>query len=54
MLKIFLIDNPNIEKSPNAETAIDTSKLAQITSSIENALFSVISCITTNEFTKIL
>ena len=54
ILKIFRIDNPNIEKSPNAEKAIETNRLAPITSSIENAFFSVISCITTNEFTNIL
>ena len=54
MLKIFLIDNPNIEKSPSAEKAMETNKLAPITSSIENASFSIISCITINEFTNIL
>ena len=54
ILNIFLIDNPNIPMSPSADIAIDISKLAPITSSIENALFSVISCITINEFTNIL
>ena len=52
--KIFLIDNPNIEKSPNAEIAIEINKQAPITSSIENACLSVIPCITDNEFTNIL
>ena len=54
ILKIFLIDNPNIPMSPKAEIAIDINKLAPITSSIANALFSVMSCITINEFTNIL
>ena len=43
ILNIFLIDNPNIPISPNADIAIDINKLAPITSSIENARFSVIS-----------
>ena len=54
VLIIFLSEIQNIAKSPSADTAIEISKLAPITSSIENALFSVISCITTNEFTNIL
>ena len=43
ILNIFLMDNPNINKFPNAEHAIDTKRLAPIISSIENALLSVIS-----------
>ena len=54
ILIIFLIERPNIEKSPNADTAIESNRLAPITSSIENALLSVISSITINEFTNIL
>ena len=54
ILKVSLIDNPNIEKFPKAEKAMETNKLAPITSSIENASFSIISCITINEFTNIL
>ena len=50
----FVNDNPNNSISPNDEIAIDINKLAPSTSSIENALFSVMSCITINEFTNIL
>ena len=51
---MFFTEYENTLKFPNADTAIAISKLAPITSSIENALFLRKSCNTVIEFTNIL
>ena len=54
ILNIFLIENPNIDTSANALTAIANRRLVPITSSIENTCFCPNSSITVIEFENIL
>ena len=51
---IFLIEKPKIDKFPNAQKAIDSNKLAPITSSTVKTFFKPASFITIIEFTNIL
>lgn len=54
MLNILLIDNPNTFKPCKEYNAIDTNKLAPITSSTVNAIFFPYSFTTVIEFVNIL
>ena len=54
ILSMFLIENPKIDISEKALTAIANRRLVPITSSIENALFSPKFSITEIEFANIL